>query len=173
MLVPVALILSLYQTSHVCHIENNYHGIKIETDNNQILYNNILNNRLLDSGIQLSKDASGNEIHCNNIERNLGYGVVKEENLGVSKEGGGNVDATNNWWGCSEGPGGACCDTVSGTVTDDPWLPMKFEYCEACGGTPPCPPPKVPSLNHWGIVALISLFAGLLVWTVRRSRLAS
>jgi len=34
-------------------------------------------------------------------------------------------------------------------------------------------PPGVPTLTHWGIVAMITLFAGLLVWTVRRRRLAS
>ena len=32
------------------------------------------------------------------------------------------------------------------------------------------PTPRVPSLSQWGMVALISLFAGLLVWTVRRRR---
>jgi len=46
----------------------------------------------------------------------------------------------------------------------------------AGGGSPPPPPPSppgVPTVNHWGIVAMITLFAGLLVWTVRRRRLAS
>jgi hypothetical protein len=38
--------------------------------------------------------------------------------------------------------------------------------------TPPSPP-GVPTVNHWGIVAMITLFAGLLVWTVRRRRAAS
>jgi len=36
----------------------------------------------------------------------------------------------------------------------------------------PPSPPGVPTVNHWGIVAMITLFAGLLVWTVRRRRLA-
>jgi hypothetical protein len=34
-------------------------------------------------------------------------------------------------------------------------------------------PPGVPTVNHWGIVAITALFAGLLVWAVRRRRLAS
>ena len=34
-------------------------------------------------------------------------------------------------------------------------------------------PPMVPTQTHWGIVAMIGLFAGLLAWTVRRRRLAS
>jgi len=38
---------------------------------------------------------------------------------------------------------------------------------------PPTGPPGVPTMNHWGIVAMITLFTGLLVWTVRRRRLAS
>jgi len=38
--------------------------------------------------------------------------------------------------------------------------------------TPPLAPfpPSVPAINHWGIVAMITLFAGFLVWTVRRRR---
>lgn len=31
-------------------------------------------------------------------------------------------------------------------------------------------PPPVPTVNQWGVVAMISLFAGLLVWTVRKRR---
>jgi hypothetical protein len=34
-------------------------------------------------------------------------------------------------------------------------------------------PPNVPTMNTWGIIAMITVFAGLLVWTVRRKRLAS
>ena len=33
-------------------------------------------------------------------------------------------------------------------------------------------PPTVPAMNEWGIIAMITVFAGLLVWTVRRKRLA-
>ena len=32
------------------------------------------------------------------------------------------VDAENNWWGCSEGPGLSGCDSVVGNVDADPWL---------------------------------------------------
>jgi hypothetical protein len=35
------------------------------------------------------------------------------------------------------------------------------------------PPPGVPTVNDWGIAAMITLFAGLLVWTVRRRLSAS
>jgi len=36
----------------------------------------------------------------------------------------------------------------------------------------PCPP-GVPTVNHWGIVAMITVFTGLLVWRMRRRRPAS
>jgi hypothetical protein len=34
-------------------------------------------------------------------------------------------------------------------------------------------PPMIPAMNQWGIIAMIAVFAGLLVWMVRRKRLAS
>ena len=43
-----------------------------------------------------------------------------------------------------------------------------------CYYSPPAPSPAgVPAMNQWGIVAMIALLAGLLVWAVRRRRLAS
>ncbi len=45
---------------------------------------------------------------------------------GLAAEGGQNVTATNNWWGCNGGPGASGCDTVftGGGTTDsfNPWL---------------------------------------------------
>jgi len=38
---------------------------------------------------------------------------------------------------------------------------------------PPPGPRGVPTMNQWGMVALITLFTGLLMWAVRRRRLAS
>jgi hypothetical protein len=34
-------------------------------------------------------------------------------------------------------------------------------------------PPMIPTMNKWGIIAMIILFTGLVIWTVRRKRLAS
>jgi hypothetical protein len=34
-------------------------------------------------------------------------------------------------------------------------------------------PPNIPTLNQWGIIAMIAVFGGLLTWTVRRKRIAS
>jgi parallel beta-helix repeat protein len=173
--------IHLYCSAHSCTIKNNTilrngHGIKIETDNNQILYNNIRSNIAVPpSGIHIWMWASGNEIHCNNIEGNSPYGVFKEADSvdGVLGQNGQSVDATENYWGCTGGPGAAGCDPVSDNVLFNPYLRMPFQQCEECGGTPPCPPPMVPAVDQWGMVAMMSLFAGFLVWTVRRRRPAS
>jgi parallel beta-helix repeat protein len=162
-------------------IRDNIDGIVIEGNDNQILRNNILNNNgAVPSGIHLTSTAHGNVIHCNNIVGNDPYGVsygggmtfVDSPSLGLyNQDGDEAVDATGNWWGCIEGPGAAGCDLVLGNVIYDPWLLDEFQNCPECVGTPP--PPGVPTVNHWGIAAMISLFAGLLVWRVRRRRLAS
>ena len=163
-------------------IRDNMDGIVVEGSDNQILRNNILNNQGNEherSGIHISYPTSGNVIHCNNIVGNLPYGVSYEIvtnydlPMGMYNQNGDEaVDATGNWWGCIEGPGALGCDTVFGNVLYDPWLPREFQYCPQCREAPP-PPPGVPTINHWGMVAMITLFAGLLVWVVRRRRLAS
>ncbi|MGB6874246.1 MAG: IPTL-CTERM sorting domain-containing protein [Dehalococcoidia bacterium] len=165
-------------------IRDNIDGIVVEGNDNQILRNNILNNYGDErSGIHLVSfhgyPIYGNIIHCNNIVGNLPYGVSYESVIWDGRldgmynwNGDEAVDATGNWWGCIEGPGAAGCDLVFGNVIYDPWLPDEFQYCEECGGTPR-PPPGVPTVNHWGIVAMTALFAGLLVWRVRRRLSAS
>lgn len=45
-------------------------------------------------------------------------------------------------------------------------VPLTLESDSVHVATPPVP--SVPTVGHWGIVAMISLFAGFLVWTVRR-----
>jgi parallel beta-helix repeat protein len=148
-------------------IRDNAEGILIEGDDNQVLRNDIRNNTGEGSGIHLTDSAEGNIIHCNNIEGNLAYGVYNEN---VAET----VNATNNWWGGANGPSFSpgSGDKISANVLYDPYLSFVFQYCVQCGGTPPGPTP-VPTVNRWGIVAMITLFAGLLVWTVRRKRLAS
>ena len=105
-------------------IENNGEGIWIWTDNNQILGNDILDNRWTTSGIHLTEGASGNVIHFNNIVGNsvepLGsyvnsyayvghYGVY---NANPTES----VTATHNWWGDASGPKHGPFD--AGTDTD-------------------------------------------------------
>lgn len=41
---------------------------------------------------------------------------------GIGNLGSGNVDGTNNWWGCSQGPGSPGCSGISGSVLAAPWL---------------------------------------------------
>jgi parallel beta-helix repeat protein len=145
-------------------IHNNQHGIYLYYANdNEIALNDILNNPGIDSGIHLESGCSGNIAHCNNIEGNGPYGVW-------NNPANPRLDATNNWWGCIEGPGAAGCDTVFGNVIYSPWLRNEFQYCLECREVAP---PAVPSMNHWGIAAMITLFAGLLVWKVRRRLSAS
>jgi parallel beta-helix repeat protein len=149
-------------------IRDNAEGIWIEGDDNQILHNDILNNKGAPaSGIHLTSTAQGNIIHCNNIAGNLPWGVYNEN---VDET----VDATRNWWRDGSGPSGAgpgSGDAVSENVDYSSWLPTEFQYCRECGGAPPSP--AVPTVNHWGIVAMITLFAGLLMWRMRRRQVIS
>jgi parallel beta-helix repeat protein len=76
-----------------------------------------------------------------------------------------------------------CSDTGVDTAANFIWANVSQEEAGYLIGTafgaggsppaPPSPPPGVPTVNQYGIVAMISLFAGLLVWTVRRRRAAS
>ncbi|MRR52456.1 MAG: DUF1565 domain-containing protein, partial [Rhodocyclaceae bacterium] len=48
------------------------------------------------------------------------------------------VDATNNWWGCNEGPTHATCASVSTLVDADPWLVLTLTADQnqlSAGGT--------------------------------------
>jgi parallel beta-helix repeat protein len=154
-------------------IRDNDHGIWVEGDDNQILRNDILNNKGLGSGIHLTSTAEGNIINCNNIEGNLPYGVHNENVEEV-------VDATNNWWGDKSGPSGAgpgSGDAVSENVTYAPWLPTEFQYCPECGGTPPIGPPvggEAYPVNKLGILApwialIVASIAGATITWRRRS----
>jgi parallel beta-helix repeat protein len=115
-------------------IRYNGDGIYLDgSDNITILYNGILSNTGTGSGVHLDSGCGENTaINCNSIEGNSPYGVYTAFAT---------VNATNNYWGCSEGPGAAGCDTVIGNVTYHPCLPMEFWYCPVCGGTPPVPVP--------------------------------
>jgi hypothetical protein len=74
-----------------------------------------------------------------------------------------------------------CSDTGVNTAANFIWANVSAEEAGylidtafGAGGSPaPLPPTMVPTVNHWGIAAMIILFAGLLVWAVRRRRLAS
>jgi parallel beta-helix repeat protein len=146
-------------------VHDNGHGVYLSASNyTEILRNNIFDNRELDSGIHLESGCFDNIAHCNNIEGNGDYGVWND--LGNPP-----FDAISNWWGCIGGPGATGCDLIYSNVIYDPWLLDEFQNCRECVGVPAAS--GVPAVNHWGIGAMIGLFAGLLVWRVRRRRLVS
>ncbi len=96
-------------------IYDNSYGICLlsSSNNNIITSNHIYNNSY---GIWLKK-SSNNEIHYNNIYNNTNYGVnnYNSESQYVA-------NATNNWWGSSDGPGVGGANPVSSNVVYDPWL---------------------------------------------------
>ena len=151
------------------NIHHNDYGIYVyDSHNIDILRNDIRENVTFDSGVHVSYDCTNVVVNCNNI---VGNSLEWIGSHGVYNEGDGMVDARSNWWGCIEGPGAAGCDMVYGNVLYDPWLLDEFQNCRECVGAPT--PPGVPTVSHIGIAAMIGLFAGLLVWSVRRRRLAS
>jgi parallel beta-helix repeat protein len=103
--------------------DNEYTGIYIYYSNsNEIYCNDIYENGWDDTGIYLNSNSWSNIMSYNNIFDNDGDGV-QNDNIGEQ------VDAANNWWGCTDGPGNAGCDSVSANVTYAPW---KTEPCIAC-----------------------------------------
>jgi hypothetical protein len=149
-------------------IHDTEYGFYIHDSNNTYITKSNIHDNVVGVNISSNISASaGNKLNCTNIEDNTEFGVYKQWPP--------DVDATGNWWGDANGPSlsPGTGDKISLNVLYVPWLPSQFEYCEECGGTPPSHPPRVPAVNHWGIIAMITLFAGLLVWTVRRKRLAS
>ncbi len=50
--------------------------------------------------------------------------------VGVANLGAGTVNAIENWWGCSKGPGVDGCTTVSGGVVFTPWLTRPVHHDE-------------------------------------------
>ena len=69
----------------------------------------------------------------------------------VTRVAGAFVDATNNWWGCNEGPGEPGCESSTPSLPSDPWLVLRnqmlctsvssgtiaFDLLEASNGTQP------------------------------------
>jgi parallel beta-helix repeat protein len=79
----------------------------------------ISNNVIKDESVDIAVNTPDLVIaHLNNLQ-GKGMGVL---NLGI-----GTADATENWWGCSGGPGANGCSTAIGTgVNLSPWLTTPF-----------------------------------------------
>ena len=78
----------------------------------------ISQNVFKDEGIDIAVKTSGTvDAHLNSL-----FDAIGIDNLGA-----GLVNATENWWKCSKGPGAPGCGTVAGTgVQSAPWLTQPF-----------------------------------------------
>jgi Right handed beta helix region len=47
--------------------------------------------------------------------------------IGIENLGSGQIDATENWWGCLTGPSSRCSSVVGSGVTSTPWLLQPFD----------------------------------------------
>jgi hypothetical protein len=86
-----------------------------------IISQNVIRQEDFDIVIKIPAAAvSAVQIHLNNITDSSAVGLL---NAGAAQ-----VDATQNWWGCSGGPNANGCATLSGSgVLFAPWLTMPFQ----------------------------------------------
>lgn|GEM_PF-5661304 len=82
----------------------------------------ITNNTTSGSGGGIEIDGSSNANL--NLSFNRIVGNTASGGNGLASLGTGTVSATDNWWGCNQGPQTSSngCDTVSGTITSSPWI---------------------------------------------------
>jgi hypothetical protein len=86
----------------------------VSPNSGTVITRNVIKDESIDIAVNLSSSTDTVEAHLNNL---LG-GAVGINNLAA-----GNVNGTENWWGCSKGPGSGGCSSVSGSnVTTDPFL---------------------------------------------------
>ena len=142
-------------------IRDNDHGVWVASTadgscNNTIIRNMIVNNSG-HTGVHLGDGSCGNKAYDNCFI----------DNTPQARDDGSNNDWDGNYWSDYAVEGGTY--SILGTAGS-----KDHNTLGVCPLQPqPAPPPKVPSLNHWGVIAMTVLFAGLLVWTVRRRRVAS
>lgn len=96
------------------------------TANDVTIENNYVNG--FEYGV-MNYNASGTTIARNDIAGQLHEGVITIAPQTIYEDepryvpDGPPVDATNNYWGCPDGPGAAGCVAVSSNVTATPWSP--------------------------------------------------
>jgi uncharacterized repeat protein (TIGR01451 family) len=99
----------------------------------------VVGNQIADNDVGISMFSGSCQAHRNNIQGNSPYGVYARE---------GQLDATDNWWGAANGPGGAgpgSGDQVSANVLYDPWLGAPVAVEVSPGGTVYGPPGASPA----------------------------
>jgi parallel beta-helix repeat protein len=77
-----------------------------------VIFGNTITDEQVDVAVNTPAEV---EVHQNNLN-GTGFGV---DNLGA-----GLADATQNWWGCSQGPNAAGCSQASAGVLVAPWRPV-------------------------------------------------
>ncbi len=79
------------------------------------VYGTVISENVIDNeAVQIAVNTAAEvEIHLNNF---------LDDTIGVDNLGSGLVDAKQNWWACTGGPGASGCATVSGSVLFAPWL---------------------------------------------------
>lgn len=90
-------------------------GVVIESN---IVRDTVSAGLILGVGISVALSSAGAEVHNNNIEGNASFGMRVDGASGV-------VNATNNWWGASDGPSGVgpgSGDAVTINVNFSPFL---------------------------------------------------
>jgi uncharacterized repeat protein (TIGR01451 family) len=100
---------------------------------------NVVGNQIADNLVGISMLYGSCQAHRNNIQGNSPYGA---------KVNYGQLDATDNWWGAANGPGGAgpgSGDQVSANVLYDPWLGSPVAVEVSPSGTVYGPPGGLPA----------------------------
>src|SRR5437764_62542 len=82
-------------------------GASVVSLNGHTVIGNIIEHEAVDVAVR-TEASTQIDVHLNNL---LGAGI------GVANQGSGNVNATQNYWGCAGGPGALGCATVAGHVT--------------------------------------------------------
>lgn len=88
-------------------------GFVVNASDNRLEDNVVTENEI---GVLVAGEVFGTDVHGNNLHDN-GAGIGLN-----ATEAAGEVDATENWWGCADGPDDPACDDVLGNATYDPWL---------------------------------------------------
>jgi len=98
--------------------------------------------------------------------KEVGYGCVRLDDVIAGESYTITEEMQSGWY--STKPGGDPPYTQTVTVDGNGCARVEFGNREERREIPT----QAPSMNDWGIIAMITLFAGMLVWTLRRRQLA-